>query len=163
MTSFDYLLLTLLVLSAILGGMRGLVKEVLSLVNLVFAFWVANRYGGTLVVYLDWAASLSPSMKALLGCAAAFFGSLVVGAIFIRLLTGIVQAAGLSFLDRGLGVLFGFGRGVFIVLLLVVAAGFTSLPQKQFWQESRFAPLAVQTVKEVKPYLPYEVARWVRY
>ena len=73
MTIFDYIVIAIVVLSVVLGMFRGMVREVLSLANWVLAFWIANRYGADLAVYMDWAESLSPSMKALIGCAAAFF------------------------------------------------------------------------------------------
>lgn len=163
LTLFDYVAIAIVVLSLILGGFRGMAKEVLSLVNLVLAFWVANRYGGELVVYLDWAEDLSDPMKALIGVAGAFFGSMLVGAIIIALIGRIVSAAGLGFADRGLGVAFGVARGVLIVLGCVVAAGFTSLPEKEFWKEAAFAPMAVDLVLQVKPHLPESVANWIRY
>ncbi|WP_370263533.1 CvpA family protein [Limnobacter sp.] len=163
MTLFDYVAIAVLGLSVILGLFRGMVKEVLSLANLVIAFWLANRYGHELVVYMDWAESLSPAMKALIGCAAAFFGAMVVGAILISLLGKIVAAAGLSFADRSLGGMFGFARGIFIVLVLVTGAGFTSLPEQPFWRNAMLSPLAVDAMREIKPHLPETVAKWVRY
>ena len=163
MTIFDYIVIAVVVLSVILGLFRGMVKEVLSLANWVLAFWVANRYGADLAVYMDWAESLSPPMKALIGCAAAFFATMLVGAILISLLGKIVAAAGLGFADRGLGATFGFARGLFIVLVLVTGAGFTSLPEQPFWRNAMLSPLAEDAMREIKPHLPESVAKWVRY
>lgn len=163
MTLFDYVVIAIVVLSVILGLFRGMVKEVLSLANWVLAFWIANRYGAELAVYMDWAESLTPPMKALIGCAAAFFASMIVGAILISLLGKIVAAAGLGFADRGLGGAFGFARGLFIVLVLVTAAGFTSLPEQPFWRDATLSPLAMDAMREIKPHLPESVAKWVRY
>lgn len=163
MTVFDYVVIGLVVLSVLLGIFRGMVKEVLSLANWVLAFWIANRYGAELAVYMDWAESLSPPMKALIGCALAFFASMLVGAILISLLGKIVSAAGLGFADRGLGAMFGFARGLFIVLVLVTGAGFTSLPEQPFWRNAMLSPLAVDAMREIKPHLPESVAKWVRY
>jgi membrane protein required for colicin V production len=162
-TLFDYIVIAVLVLSVLLGLFRGMVREVLSLANWLLAFWIANRYGADLAVYMEWAESLTPPMKALIGCAAAFFASMLVGAILISLLCKIVAAAGLGFADRSLGGAFGFARGLFIVLVLVIGAGFTSLPEQPFWRNAMLSPLAVDAVKEVKPQLPESVAKWVRY
>lgn len=163
MTIFDYTLIAVVLLSTLLGLLRGMVTEVLSLANWVIAFWLANRYGPQLVVYMDWAESLTPPMKALIGCAVAFFASMVLGAILISLLGKIVSAAGLGFTDRSLGGVFGFFRGLFIVLVLVTGAGFTSLPQQPFWRNAMLSPLAVDAMREIKPHLPEKVAKWVRY
>lgn len=163
MTLFDYVVLAVVTLSVILGLFRGMVREVMSLVNWAVAFYVANHYGADLIVYLEWTETLSPAMKALVGCAAAFLASMLVGAVLMGLLGRIISAAGLGFLDRGLGAVFGLGRGVLIVLILVTAGGFTSLPKQAFWRDAMLSPYAVDAVRELKPHLPESVAKWVRY
>ena len=45
MTLFDYLVLFVLICSVVIGTMRGLVKEVLSLLSWIAAFTIANMYG----------------------------------------------------------------------------------------------------------------------
>ena len=52
MTIFDYLVLFVLVASVVISTMRGLVREILSLVGWVVAFVVANAYGATLAPML---------------------------------------------------------------------------------------------------------------
>ncbi len=163
MTIFDYVAIAVVVLSVILGVFRGMVKEVLSLANWVIAFWLANRYGANLAVYMDWAASLSDAAKALVGCAVAFFSAMLIGAILISLLCKIVAATGLGFADRGLGGAFGFARGLFIVLVLMIGAGFTSLPEQPFWKNAMLSPLAQDAMQKIKPHLPENVGKWVNY
>ncbi|HBF52001.1 MAG TPA: colicin V production protein, partial [Massilia sp.] len=52
MTIFDYLVLFVLISSVIISTMRGLVKEILSLLGWVVAFVVANAYGAQLAPLL---------------------------------------------------------------------------------------------------------------
>ncbi|MCQ8895868.1 CvpA family protein [Limnobacter humi] len=163
LTVFDHMVLAMIALSMVLGLFRGMVKEVLSLANWVIAFWLANKYGADMAVHMAWVEGLTEPMKALIGCAATFFAAMVVGAIFIALLGRIVSAAGLGFADRGMGVLFGFARGLFIVLVLVTGAGFTSLPKQPFWRDARLSPYAEDAMRTIKPHLPESVAKWVRY
>lgn len=163
MTIFDYVVIAIVGLSIVLGLFRGMVKEILSLANWVIAFWLANRYGSSLVVYLDFAEGLSEPIKALLGCAGTFLASMIVGSILIGLLGRVVSAAGLSFADRGLGGVFGAARGCFVVLVLVTAAGFTSLPTKPFWQNAMLWPYTIDVMQKIKPHLPESVSKWVRY
>ncbi len=163
MTLFDYVVIGIFVLSVALSVIRGLVKEILSLANWITAFYVANHYGPALIVYVPAVEGLSEPMKMLAGCAAAFVGSMVVGGIFTWLIGKIISAAGLSFADRGLGGAFGAARGVVIVLTLVTAAGLTSLPKQDFWRHAMLSPFAENAVRTVKPHLPDELAKWVRY
>ena len=161
-TLFDYAVVSIVFLSIVLGVFRGMVQEVLSLANWMIAFWVANRYGSQLAVHMDWAESLTPPMKALIGCAVVFFAAMILGSILIGLLARIVAAAGLGFADRTMGAVFGFARGVLIVLVLVTAAGFTSIPSNPVWRNAVLSPLAERAMRELKPHLPESVANWVR-
>ncbi|MGE3919851.1 MAG: CvpA family protein, partial [Gammaproteobacteria bacterium] len=48
--------------------------------------------------------------------------------------------AGLTSTDRALGVVFGFGRGVLLVSLLMLLGQFTPLPAQASWQNSMLVP-----------------------
>ena len=52
MTIFDYLVLFVLVSSVVISTLRGLVKEILSLLGWIVAFVVANAYGARLAPML---------------------------------------------------------------------------------------------------------------
>ncbi|HKT98687.1 MAG TPA: CvpA family protein, partial [Paraburkholderia sp.] len=60
-----------------------------------------------------------------------------------------------------LGMMFGLVRGVVLVLILVVLAGLTELPQQDFWRKALLRPYAVQGVLELKPLLPETLAAYV--
>ncbi len=52
MTVFDYLVLFVLISSVVISTLRGLVKEILSLLGWIVAFVVANAYGAALAPLL---------------------------------------------------------------------------------------------------------------
>lgn len=165
-TLFDHLVLAIVLLSILLGTLRGMVKEVLSLLNWVLAFWVANRFGAVFAVNLGGIIeleALNEPMRMLLGCSIAFFATMLVGSILTALLGRVITAAGLGFADRALGAVFGLARGFFIVFVLVVGAGFTRLPQQPFWRDAVLSPLSEEAVRSAKPYLPHNIEKWVRY
>ena len=67
--------------------------------------------------------------------------TLVVGALLGKLLRSIVEMAGLSVLDRMLGMVFGAGRAV--LLLLALAVGLRPslrLDETAWWQDSLLLP-----------------------
>lgn len=166
MTWFDLGVIVILGLSTASGFYNGFIKEVLSLVNLIVAFSVANNYGPELLVLIgswEWVQALSPSLQVLSACAIAFFMTLVFGAIFITLMVRFVEVIGLGLIDQWLGTIFGFGRGILIVLMFVMAAGFTHLPNLPFWREAASSPLAVQLLVSLKPYMPIRFAEKVLY
>ncbi|MFN7835288.1 MAG: CvpA family protein [Burkholderiaceae bacterium] len=163
MTSFDYLVIGIIVLSVLLSLMRGLVVEVLSLVKWTVALYVANHFGAALSLKIPIAEGLSPPLQLLAGCVAAFVLTMLVGSILTFLIGSLIKSAGLNFADRWLGAIFGLGRGIVMVLSLVIAGGLTSLPEKDFWRHARLAPYAENAVRALKPHLPGTMTQWIRY
>lgn len=162
MTSFDYIVLTILGVSAILGLMRGLIREVLSLIAYVVAFvaavWWGPTVSGWLAPYLD-----NDLLKTALAYAAVFILILLlIGLVNVTLAT-LIKKTGLTPADHGLGALFGLIRGTLIVLILVAAAGYTDLPQEPWWRDARLARTTIQGVQQIKLWLPPSLASWLPY
>ena len=162
MTIFDYLVLFVLGASVIISTLRGLVKEILSLLGWVVAFVVANAYG----------AKLAPMLPDVLpGEAGRLIAAFVLLFLGVRILMGLlslaigalVTAAGLSLADRGLGGLFGLARGIVIVLTAVILCGMTSIPQQDFWRNALFSPMAETGARTIKPFLPAALAQHVTF
>lgn len=162
MTVFDYLVLVVLICSVVISMLRGLVKEILSLLSWIVSFVVANAYGEQL-------ASLLPAMfpgsvtRLIVAFLALFIGvRLLMGLIGMAIDT-VIKSAGLSLADRGLGGLFGLARGLVLVLAAVLVCGMTAIPQQPFWRDALFSPLAETAARTVKPYLPGDIARHVNF
>ncbi len=161
MTIFDYLVLFILIASIVISTLRGLVKEILSLVSWVVAFVVANMFG----------AQLAPMLTVIPGEMVRLIAAFVLLFIGVRLLMGLlmmavdalIKASGLSLADRGLGGLFGLARGIVIVLAGVIVAGMTELPKQDFWTQAMFSPMAETGVRTVKPFLPASLSQHVNY
>ncbi len=162
MTVFDYLLLLILICSVIVSTIRGLVKEILSLVGWIVAFLVANAYGESLAELLP-AAIPGTAVRLIVAFLALFIGVKIVMALLNKAIDGLIQAAGLSLADRGLGGLFGLGRGLVIVLTIVLLCGMTAIPQQAFWKHALFSPLAEAAARTAKPYLPGEFVKHVQF
>jgi membrane protein required for colicin V production len=98
----------------------------------------------------------------LLAFAAVMVGVVIVAGVLGALVTRVVAASGLNGVDRSLGLMFGFARGVAMVLVLVALAGLTELPKKEFWRDALLRPYAVDGVHKLKPFLPQALAEYVR-
>jgi len=162
MTGFDYTVFAIVLLSALLGWWRGLVYEILSLLG-----WVA-----AVVVARSFATQAAPYMPAILGVesartAAAFVSlfviTLIVGAVVAWLLSKLVKWAGLGLMDGLLGMFFGMLRGVLIVLVLVVLAGMTRLPQQDFWHNAWSSKPLESMVLTIQGWLPSSVVNRLHY
>ncbi len=165
-TVFDYIVLIILITSIIISTVRGLVKEVLSLLAWVAAFIVANTYAPQMAAMLpEGLAGLLPGAitKLIAGFAILFLGTLFIGALINVAIGHLIRVAGLTFADRGLGGLFGLARGLVLVLTGVILAGLTTFPKQPFWREALFSPLAETAVRTLKPMLPPDWARHVHF
>ncbi|WP_353153834.1 CvpA family protein [Herminiimonas fonticola] len=162
MTIFDYLVLFVLICSIVISTLRGLVKEILSLLSWIVAFVVANAYGESLAVLLP---DMVPgnTTRLIVGFIVLFIGVRILMGLLTMALDAVVKASGLALADRGLGGLFGLARGLLIVLAGVLLCGMTAIPQQNFWKEALFSPLAETAALTVKPFLPGDFARHIKF
>ncbi len=162
MTIFDYLVLFVLICSIVISTLRGLVKEVLSLLSWVVALVVANAYGQDLAEML---VDVIPGsvMRLIVAFIALFIGVRLLMGLFAMAVDAIISRSGMSVADRGLGGLFGLARGLVLVLAAVLICGMTAIPQQPFWKEALFSPLAETAAGTVKPFLPGVLVRHVRF
>ncbi len=162
MTIFDYLVLFVLICSIVISTLRGLVKEILSLLSWIVAFVVANAYGESL-------AELLPNMlpgsttRLIVGFIALFIGVRILMGLLTMALNEVVKATGLTMVDRGLGGLFGLARGLVIVLAAVLLCGMTAIPEQSFWKEALFSPLAETVARTVMPFLPGDLVSHIQF
>ena len=162
MTIFDYLVLFVLISSVVISTLRGLVKEILSLLGWIVAFVVANAYGAKLAPLLP---ELLPGETArlIMAFVVLFLGVRILMGLLSLAIGAVITATGLSLADRGLGGLFGLARGIVIVLAAVILCGMTSIPQQDFWRNALLSPMAETGARTVKPFLPAALAQHVRY
>lgn len=153
MTIFDYLVLLVMLCSVIIGTLRGLVREVLSLAGWVVALVVANAYGEALAAMLPEAIP-GESTRLIVAFIALFIGTRLLMALVSRTLSELIKASGLTLVDRGFGSVFGVARGVLVVVAVALLCGTTSIPQQPFWKEAVLSPWVEQAALAVMPYLP---------
>ncbi len=158
----DIAILVIIAVSGLISILRGLIKEVLSLVAWVLAIWVGITFADQVAVLLVEHISM-PSARLFLGFLGLFMCTLVVMGIVNHLIGKLVESTGLSGTDRALGMLFGIIRGIAIVAVLVLLAGFTPVPQDLWWHESMFIGHFQELALMIRPYLPDEIAQHLSY
>lgn len=162
MAWFDIAALVILGLSVLLGVMRGIVKEVMAIVSWVVAFVIARQFARTVAAWLP--AALEPEpLRYAAGFAAVLAGALLLLWLVTFFAAQLVGAAGLTGADRSLGAVFGFARGVAIVLVGVLLAGLTELPRQPGWRNAWLSAPFESLAGSVRVFLPAAVAQHVRY
>jgi len=163
MTIFDYVMIGVVGFSLIFGLWRGVVGEIIALVAWGLAIFAALRFGEDAGRLALGGLLGDPAVRTLAGCALVFVGVLVIMALVRMALGSVVKALGLSASDRILGMLFGLARGLLVTLLLVGIGGMTAAPQQAWWQHAMLAKPLETAVLAVKPWLPDNVAKRIRF
>jgi membrane protein required for colicin V production len=161
-TIFDYLVIFVLIASIVIGTLRGLVKEILSLAGWIVAFVVANAYSAALASMLPDAIP-GDAVRLIVAFIALFIGVRILMALLSMAVDALVTAGGLTLADRGLGSLFGLARGIVIVLAGVILCGMTSIPKQDFWKNALLSPMAESGARTIKPFLPAAMAQHVHF
>lgn len=135
LTSFDFILLIIILLSIVFGAMRGFLKEIISIITWFTAFFIAILFTGHFVGYFDEfvRTDLLASIASFLSL---FLGTLVVGAVINYFIVHLAHHAGLTLSDRVLGGGFGFVRGVMIAFLLVFLISNTAWANHSWFDRS---------------------------
>jgi membrane protein required for colicin V production len=95
--------------------------------------------------------------------AALFLASLLAMSLVAMAASALTKTAGLGLADRFLGSLFGLVRGLLAVLLIVLAAGLTALPQEPFWRKAVLSgPLEIAAMMAI-PWLPQDLSRHINF
>ena len=162
MTSFDYSVLLIIGISIVVSMMRGAVREVLAIVGWLAAFYVAKTYATQLTPLLP-ADIPSDSLKILAAFVMLFLAVLLISSLLCIALSGVLKKIGLNWLNRGVGAVFGFARGLLIVCVLVFLAGLTRLPKDVRWTNAMFSSPLEALVKTMLPLVPQTVAKHVKY
>jgi membrane protein required for colicin V production len=114
----DWVILVVLTLSVLVSLWRGFAREAISLAGWVAAFILANLFVDPMASFLsNWIGNITGRYVA--AYAILFVGTLVVAGVSGKLVSQLVKVTGLTVLDRILGTVFGFARGVILILVAV--------------------------------------------
>ena len=158
----DILIIGIIALSAIISLVRGFVREALSLVTWVAAFWVAWLFFRPLAVQFEgWIEVASIRLGVAYGIL--LIAVLLLGALINHFMTLLVNSTGLSGTDRLLGMFFGAARGAVVVAILILLAGLTPFPQDSWWQASELIHYFQDLAVWLKQFLPADIAANFKY
>ncbi len=160
MTSVDWILLSLVLVSMAVGLWRGLVFEVLSLLGWIAAFFLAQWFSPWVAAYLP-LQGMSDSVRYAAAFALTFVLSVLLAGLLASLLRKLVSVVGLRPVDRILGAAFGALRGVVVLLAVAVVIDLTPLKRADWWQVSAAAPWLSVMLAGLKPALPESFSRFL--
>jgi membrane protein required for colicin V production len=161
MTYIDYVLISIILLSLFFGCYRGFVKELLSLIGWVLAFYLSNRFAEFFVTILPF--EFEASVKFIVSYLSIFIAVLIFSSLIIKALNKFFKHIGLGFSNFILGGLFGIFRGILAVYLLIFLVERTYFVVNPVWLYSPTVPIVKLFVEKTLSYLPNEWSNKVKY
>jgi membrane protein required for colicin V production len=136
----DWIIVVTLAVSVGISLWRGFTREAISLAGWVAAFIIANVFSAQLATLLsNWIESITGQY--IVAYAILFVATLVVAGLLAKLGKQVVKVSGLSVLDRLLGTVFGFARGVIVILVAAYFLRQLVPPQNLPWlHQSQLMP-----------------------
>ena len=153
MNFIDYLILLTLLVSVLLGFFRGFLREAIGLLSWLGGLWLAWHFAYALQPHLGGLLAKPPyGVWAARGIL--LLACLVVGWLIGNMVGYFMTQSGLSLmLDRMIGVLFGFIRGVVLVAIAVLLAREVNLDQSSWWKSSYLLPAATEASTWIKGFV----------
>jgi membrane protein required for colicin V production len=153
MTAFDFIVIGIVGVSTIAAFMRGFVRVAASLAAWVLGLLAALDFSGGFGAMLpDFGET--PTTRYVVAFVLILLVVLIAGALIGFVISRLLQAIGLGFLDRFLGAVVGLARGLIMVVFLVLLAGLTTLPAKDWWQNAWLSPPFTMAALSLRPWLP---------
>lgn len=161
MNGADIAIFAVLVVSMVFGLWRGFVREVLSLLAWVAAFWLAWLFGDRVAAVLSTYIT-RPEAALIAGYVGCFVAAIVVAALVLWGVDKLMDRGGLRGGDRLLGLIFGLARGVLLVTFVVLMLGFTAIPrQAAWWRQSQLLPGFIGAAAWLGSRLPPDVTKYL--
>lgn len=158
LSSVDWILLVVLMLSALFGALRGFVAEVLSMVVWIVAFWLAFVYGADVAQGLQGQID-DAAGRLLLAYALVFIAAMVAGSVVSWIVARAVRSLGLGGVDSFFGFVYGLVRGALLGCVLVLVLGWTALPREAQWRASPLIPIYQAGAETMRQWLPDAASR----
>ena len=162
MVAADFIILAIIFISVVISLMRGFVKEAFSLAGWLVALWVSMTFSSGMAELFGKSIK-DPTLRLLAAFIVLFVLSLVVGAIVNFFASQLVQKTGMTGIDRTIGGVFGFLRGILLVTIIVMLLGLTTLPKESWWDQSFFMFRFEVVATWLKDLLPVDIARYFKY
>ena len=155
----DIGIIAVILLSAVIGFFRGLVREILSLLGWIISLWAAwvhaPRVAGLFASFIT-----SPDVQKAAAFVSLFLICLVLIAVISHFICRIINGSALKSMDRTLGIVFGALRGVLLVAVFSILVQSSPFAQESWWLGSGLKDFFVQIAWYIISLLPAEVGRF---
>lgn len=163
LTLADCIIVGIIAISVLISFLRGFVREAISLCVWGLAIILGLKYAGPLGN--AWFTGIhSPELRYITVFIILFLVIMIVGMIISAIIRALMDKTGLGIVDRFLGVVFGFARGVLLVAMALMFIEMSSWAHSD-WMKSSYAVEKMEPlVKWLNSFVPEQVgvvSEWV--
>lgn len=159
MSVFDIVVISLLLISAILGFKNGFVKQLFGLLAVFLGVYCAFKFSGLISSLIQKLITVDPLTLSVV----AFILIMIlvwIGVVFLgKLLNSMVKLAALAFINRLLGLLFATIQTLFIISAMVYAFSYLEVSKEQAvnneLSKSKLYQPMLRTAKAAFPYIKF--------
>lgn len=147
--TLDFVLIGVVAVSALVGLLRGLFREAMSLVVWAAALWAAAHYGEWLAPRLE--GVIANAQLRLWGARLGLLVAVLVGGGLLTWLVAMaLHATQLGATDRVVGLVFGLARGVLLAGLVVLGLRLAGFADEPWWRQSKLLPYAAPVAETLR-------------
>ena len=160
MNYFDVAIAVIIIAFIIMGFRKGLIAEVLGLLGIVIAFFLAIRFGGFAAGFIPERFKLPEILNYVAGFILVFGGVVIFFRMLTKALKSVIHPTALKGLDKIGGLMIGFAEGLLIASVIVFLFSLTPLADAAeedideslfYYPTSKIAPMIFDTVYNIVP------------
>jgi len=133
----DYSILSIVILSGLIGFLRGFIKEALALVVWGASFFIAFKFCVLLSDHYLTSHISNNSLRIATAFIILFGAIFILGSLLSYTITHLIVKDAIKGPDRVLGMLFGLTRGVLVVAVLLLLFSMGHI-EKRPWQKNSY-------------------------
>ena len=149
MIAVDYIILAIIIVSAVMGVIRGLLRESIAVITWFLGIVLAWSFASTLEPHLGGVLVGSP-LRIWAARVIIFVGVLLIGGAVATVLGHYVRVSMFAGMDRFLGGVFGIVRGIVIVGAFTMVIQALRMDEDQAWKRSRLLPYAASVADALR-------------
>jgi len=139
MSGADWFIVVLVLLSCVIGAMRGLMREGVALITWILGLYLAWTFAGLVEPHLGGLLA-QDGVRVWVARLVILVIVLLIGSVVGLILQYLIRHSPFGTADRFLGFFFGLLRGALLVGVAVIFAQLVELDKERWWSESRFLP-----------------------
>ena len=148
--AFDIFVIIFLLITTVLGGIRGIYAQITSIISMILSWLLASRYSSAAESFIP----LSDELRGTVAVFVVFFLLMLAMRIVARIIGRAISGTVFKEVNRQLGALFGLAKGFIVCLIVTFFAVITSAQTRNLVIQSQSGRFMVRVISAVGEFIP---------